>query len=108
MTDTGTFIINGAERVIVSQIVRAPGAYFSEQYDEKIGRQNYASELIPSRGTWLELMTEQKKTTNGRAINVSIDRRRKILFSIFFKALGMSLGLEKTKTPMTRRPWKYS
>ncbi|WP_304832788.1 DNA-directed RNA polymerase subunit beta [Faecalibaculum rodentium] len=104
MTDTGTFIINGAERVIVSQIVRAPGAYFSEQYDEKIGRQNYASELIPSRGTWLELMTEQKKTTNGRAINVSIDRRRKILFSIFFKALGMSLGLEKNEDAYDKAP----
>ena len=94
MTETGTFIINGAERVIVSQIVRSPGAYFSDNYDEKTGRQNYACELIPSRGTWLEFMTEQKKTTNGRIINVSIDRRRKVLFSILFKAIGMSLNLE--------------
>lgn len=94
MTDTGTFIINGAERVIVSQIVRSPGAYFSESYDEKTGKQNYACELIPSRGTWLEFMTEQKKTSNGRTINVSIDRRRKILFTILFKAIGMSLNLE--------------
>ncbi|MEY8543987.1 DNA-directed RNA polymerase subunit beta [Dubosiella newyorkensis] len=97
MTDTGTFIINGAERVIVSQIVRSPGAYFSEAYDEKTGKQNYNCELIPSRGTWLEFMTEQKKTMSGRTINVSIDRRRKILFSIFFKALGMSFGLEKNE-----------
>ena len=95
MTETGTFIINGAERVIVSQIVRSPGAYFAESYDVKTGKQNYSSELIPSRGTWLEFMTEQKKNTNGRAINVSIDRRRKILSSIFFKALGMSFSLEK-------------
>lgn len=94
MTETGTFIINGAERVIVSQIVRSPGAYFSDNYDEKTGRQNYSCELIPSRGTWLEFMTEQKKTTNGRIINVSIDRRRKVLFSILFKAIGMSLNLE--------------
>ncbi|MBM6764588.1 DNA-directed RNA polymerase subunit beta [Faecalicoccus pleomorphus] len=94
MTETGTFIINGAERVIVSQIVRSPGAYFSESYDEKTGKQNYACELIPSRGTWLEFMTEQKKTSNGRTINVSIDRRRKILFTILFKAIGMSLNLE--------------
>lgn len=94
MTETGTFIINGAERVIVSQIVRSPGAYFADIYDEKTGRQNYSCELIPSRGTWLEFMTEQKKTTNGRIINVSIDRRRKVLFSILFKAIGMSLNLE--------------
>ena len=93
MTETGTFIINGAERVIVSQIVRSPGAYFTENFDEKTGRENYNCELIPSRGTWLEFMTEQKKTTNGRAINVSIDRRRKVLFSVLFKALGMSLGV---------------
>ena len=94
MTETGTFIINGAERVIVSQIVRSPGAYFSENYDEKTGKENYACELIPSRGTWLEFMTEQKKTSNGRTINVSIDRRRKVLFTILFKAIGMSLNLE--------------
>ena len=94
MTETGTFIINGAERVIVSQIVRSPGAYFAENYDEKTGKQNYACELIPSRGTWLEFMTEQKKTTSGRLINVSIDRRRKVLFSILFKAIGMSLNID--------------
>ena len=93
MTETGTFIINGAERVIVSQIVRSPGAYFADSYDEKTGKQNYSCELIPSRGTWLEFMTEQKKTTNGRLINVSIDRRRKVLFSILFKAIGMSLNI---------------
>ena len=94
MTETGTFIINGAERVIVSQIVRSPGAYFSESYDDKTGKQNFECELIPSRGTWLEFMTEQKKTMSGRMINVSIDRRRKVLFSILFKAIGMSLNLE--------------
>ena len=93
MTETGTFIINGAERVIVSQIVRSPGAYFADSYDEKTGKQNFSCELIPSRGTWLEFMTEQKKTTNGRLINVSIDRRRKVLFSILFKAIGMSLNI---------------
>ena len=93
MTDTGTFIINGAERVIVSQIVRSPGAYFSDSFDEKTGKQNYNCELIPSRGTWLEFMTEQKKTATGRLINVSIDRRRKVLFSILLKAIGMSLDV---------------
>ena len=93
MTETGTFIINGAERVIVSQIVRSPGAYFSESYDDKTGKENYACELIPSRGTWLEFITEQKKTSAGRTINVSIDRRRKVLFTILFKAIGMSLDI---------------
>ncbi len=93
MTETGTFIINGAERVIVSQIVRSPGAYFSDNYDDKTGKQNFNCELIPSRGTWLEFMTEQKKATSGRLINVSIDRRRKVLFSILFKAIGMSLNI---------------
>ena len=104
MTETGTFIINGAERVIVSQIVRSPGAYFSDSFDNKTGRQNYASELIPSRGTWLEFMTEQKKNATGRTINVSIDRRRKLLSSIFFKALGMSFSLEKGEDSTDTEP----
>ncbi|MCF0245737.1 MAG: DNA-directed RNA polymerase subunit beta [Ileibacterium sp.] len=104
MTETGTFIINGAERVIVSQIVRSPGAYFAESFDNKTGKQNYSSELIPSRGTWLELMTEQKKNMSGRVINVSIDRRRKVLFSIFFKALGMSFGIEKGEDAYDTKP----
>lgn len=95
MTETGTFIINGAERVIVSQIVRSPGAYFSTGYEEKTGKVSYACELIPSRGTWLEFMTEMKKTASGRLMSVSIDRKRKLLSSILFKALGMSIDLDK-------------
>lgn len=104
MTDTGTFIINGAERVIVSQIVRSPGVYFSESFDVKTGKQNYDSELIPSRGTWLEFNTEQKKNSLGRTFNVSIDRRRKVLFSILFKALGMSFGIEKGEDSRDVKP----
>ena len=95
MTDTGTFIINGAERVIVSQIVRSPGAYFDIISEDKTGRDTYTSELIPSRGTWLELMSDSKKVALGRLINVSIDRKRKILSTILFKAIGLSLNLEK-------------
>jgi len=95
MTDTGTFIINGAERVIVSQIVRSPGAYYSIGLDDKTGRETFESELIPSRGTWLEYMTDAKKAALGRILNVSIDRKRKILSTILFKACGMSLNLEK-------------
>ena len=59
MTPTGTFIINGAERVIVSQIVRSPGAYFDITNDEKTNREVYDHELIPSRGTWLEILTDE-------------------------------------------------
>jgi DNA-directed RNA polymerase subunit beta len=94
MTDVGTFIINGAERVIVSQIVRSPGAYFDVISEDKTGRDTYTSELIPSRGTWLEFMSDSKKQALGRILNVSIDRKRKILSTILFKAVGMSLNLE--------------
>ena len=100
MTETGTFIINGAERVIVSQIVRSPGAYFSTGYEEKTGKTSYSCELIPSRGTWLEFMTELKKSSLGRQLSVSIDRKRKILSSILFKAIGMSVDLLPSEDPL--------
>lgn len=99
MTETGTFIINGAERVIVSQIVRSPGAYFSTGYEEKTGKESYACELIPSRGTWLEFMSELKKATTGRLLSVSVDRKRKMPSSILFKALGMSLDMDRSDDP---------
>ncbi len=95
MTPTGTFIINGAERVIVSQIVRSPGAYFDITNDEKTNREVYDHELIPARGTWLEILTDEKKTANGRLLNMSVDRKRKILSTILYKAIGLSLNLEK-------------
>lgn len=94
MTDNGTFVINGAERVIVSQIVRSPGAYFSTGIEDKTGRETYQSELIPSRGTWLEFMSEIKKQTSGRMLSMSIDRKRKMLSTVLFKALGMSIDLD--------------
>ncbi|MBQ4252118.1 MAG: DNA-directed RNA polymerase subunit beta, partial [Erysipelotrichaceae bacterium] len=95
LTPTGTFIINGAERVIVSQIVRSPGAYFAQDVEEKTGKDIYTSELIPARGTWLEFMTDSKKSALGRIINMSVDRKRKILSTILFKAIGLSLNIEK-------------
>ena len=95
MTPHGTFIINGAERVIVSQIVRSPGAYFDTDNDEKTGKEIFNSELIPSRGTWLQFMSNEKKTTNGRLLDMSVDRKRKILSTILFKAIGFSLNLDK-------------
>ncbi len=95
MTDTGTFIINGAERVIVSQIVRSPGSYFGTGFEEKTGRETFRSELIPSRGTWLEFLTENKKPTQARILSMSIDRKRKMLSTVLFKALGMSFDISK-------------
>ena len=97
MTETGTFIINGAERVIVSQIVRSPGAYFDIASEDKTGKDTFNCELIPSRGTWLEFMTDGKKAALGRILNMSVDRKRKILSTILFKAIGMSLNLEKSE-----------
>lgn len=90
MSETGTFIINGSERVIVSQIVRSPGAYFDIDYDEKSSKEIFNAELIPSRGTWLELMSDAKKTALGRIINMKVDRKRSILSTVLFKALGLS------------------
>ena len=95
MTPTGTFIINGAERVIVSQIVRSPGAYFDTETDDKTGKEAFNGELIPSRGTWLEFLTDDKKNALGRIMNMSVDRKRKILSTILLKCIGFSLNLEK-------------
>ena len=106
MTPTGTFIINGAERVIVSQIVRSPGAYFSLSSDDKTGADIYASELIPSRGTWLEFMTDDKKSNNGRIMNMSVDRKRKILSTIMFKAIGAGLNVMRGENTMDSSDFK--
>ena len=99
MTPTGTFIINGQERVIVSQIVRSPGAYFDIISEERTGKDTYTCELIPSRGTWLEFISDDKKAALGRILNVSIDRKKKVLSSLLFKAIGMSLNVEKGDDP---------
>jgi len=95
MTPTGTFIINGAERVIVSQIVRSPGAYFDIVSEDRTGRDTYTCELIPSRGTWLEFMSDDKKAALGRIMNVSIDRKRKVFSTILLKSIGMALNSQK-------------
>lgn len=95
MTETGTFIINGAERVIVSQIVRSPGAYFKSETDEKTGRDTYFSELIPGRGTWLEFVSDDRKAAAGRILNMKVDRKRTLLATILFKAIGLSLNISE-------------
>ncbi|MCI6369366.1 MAG: DNA-directed RNA polymerase subunit beta, partial [Limosilactobacillus reuteri] len=82
MTDQGTFIINGAERVIVSQLVRSPGVYYSEEND-KNGRPNYGATFIPNRGAWLEYETDAKNVSYVR-----IDRTRKLPMTELIRALG--------------------
>lgn len=84
MTEMGTFIINGAERVIVSQLVRSPGVYFHDRMDKK-GRHSYTSTVIPNRGAWLEFESDAK----GIAY-VRIDRTRKIPLTVLMRALGFS------------------
>ena len=83
MTDSGTFIVNGAERVIVSQIVRSPGAYLSKTMDLKSGKLIFEADLIPTRGTWLQFESDAKGL-----LWVRIDRQRKMPASIVLKALG--------------------
>ncbi|SDP18242.1 DNA-directed RNA polymerase subunit beta [Selenomonas ruminantium] len=88
MTDTGTFIINGAERVIVSQLVRSPGAYYGEEIDPT-GKHLYNATVIPNRGAWIELETD----TND-VVSVRIDRTRKMPVTYFIRALGFATDEE--------------
>lgn len=84
MTEMGTFIINGGERIIVSQLVRSPGVYFNDKVD-KNGKVGYGSTVIPNRGAWLELESDSKDIAYTR-----IDRTRKIPFTTLVRALGFS------------------
>ena len=84
MTDAGTFIINGAERVIISQLVRSPSVYFKREID-KNGRRVISGEMIPNKGTWLEFETDARDV-----IYVRIDRTRKVPVTTFLRALGLS------------------
>ena len=84
MTDSGTFIINGAERVVVSQLVRSPSVYFSREVD-KNGKPVFASKVIPTRGTWLEYETDAKDV-----LYVRIDRTRKVPLTTLLRAFGLS------------------
>ena len=84
MTDSGTFIINGAERVIVSQLVRSPSVYFNREID-KNGRSVITSQIIPTRGTWLEFETDARDV-----IYVRIDRTRKVALTTLLRAFGLS------------------
>ncbi len=83
MTDSGTFVINGAERVIVSQVVRSPGVYYKMDYD-KTGKELYSTTVIPNRGAWLEYETDANDV-----FYVRIDKNRKLPVTVFLRALGL-------------------
>jgi DNA-directed RNA polymerase subunit beta len=83
MTDKGTFIINGTERVVVSQLVRSPGVYFEKQIDKATDKDVFVAKIIPSRGAWLEFEVDKKDM-----VGVRIDRKRKQPITILLKALG--------------------
>ena len=85
MTENGTFIINGAERVVVSQLVRSPGIYFVIERNPSSNRGLCMAKLIPSRGAWLEF-----ETSNKDVLSVKVDRKRKVSASIFLRALGIA------------------
>jgi len=88
MTDTGTFVINGAERVIVSQLVRSPSVYYNEKID-KNGKRVVAATVIPNRGAWLEFETDAKDV-----VHVRIDRTRKLPITVLLRALGFGTDQE--------------
>ncbi len=88
MTETGTFVINGAERVIVSQLVRSPGIYYSIDHD-KIGKRLFSSTVIPNRGAWLEYETD-----SNDVFYVRVDRNRKVPITTFVRALGYGTNEE--------------
>lgn len=83
MTETGTFVINGAERVIVSQLVRSPGIYYAIGHD-KVGKELYSCTVIPNRGAWLEYETD-----SNDVFYVRVDRTRKVPISVLIRALGV-------------------
>ncbi len=83
MTRNATFVVNGAERVVVSQLIRSPGVYFSMVEDRATGRALAAAKLIPNRGAWLEFETAKRDI-----ISVKVDRKRKLPVTIFLRAIG--------------------
>ena len=94
MTQEGTFIINGAERVVVSQLVRSPGVYFTADEDATTGRRLFAAKLIPGRGAWLEF-----ETSNKNLLTVKIDRKRKLPVTTLLRAIA-SLAREYDQSPL--------
>ncbi len=100
MTDQGTFIINGAERVVVSQLVRSPGVYYTAAEDPSTGRLLHAAKVIPNRGAWLEF-----ETSNKDLLSVKVDRKRKIPVTTLLRAVGLETSeIEKIFAPADDNP----
>ncbi len=90
MTEHGTFVINGAERVVVSQLIRSPGVYFTAAEDRATGRVLCSAKLIPNRGAWLEFETSKRDV-----LSVKVDRKRKIPVTLLLKAVGVGDGTDE-------------
>jgi DNA-directed RNA polymerase subunit beta len=90
MTEHGTFVINGAERVVVSQLIRSPGVYFSADEDRATGRVLCSAKLIPNRGAWLEFETSKRDI-----LSVKVDRKRKLPVTMLLKAIGVGEGRDE-------------
>ena len=88
MTESGTFVINGAERVVVSQLVRSPGCYYASDFD-KTGKRIYTSTVMPIRGAWIEYETD-----SNDIINVRVDRTRKLPVTCLLRAIGVTTDQE--------------
>ena len=88
MTESGTFVINGAERVVISQLVRSPGTYFKMEYD-KTGKELHSATIIPNRGAWLEYETD-----SNDVMYVRIDKNRKIPITVFIRVMGLGTNAE--------------
>src|SRR5919106_1332884 len=100
MTDQGTFIINGAERVVVSQLVRSPGVYYTAAEDPSTGRLLHAAKVIPNRGAWLEF-----ETSNKDLLSVKVDRKRKIPVTTLLRAVGLETAeIQKLFQPSDDNP----
>ncbi|MDL1896109.1 DNA-directed RNA polymerase subunit beta, partial [Anaerolineae bacterium CFX7] len=90
MTQHGTFVINGAERVVVSQLIRSPGVYFTADEDRQTGRPLTSAKLIPNRGAWLEFETSKRDI-----LSVKVDRKRKIPVTMLLRAVGVGGGTDE-------------
>jgi DNA-directed RNA polymerase subunit beta len=102
MTPTGTFIINGAERVVVSQLVRSPGVYFTREKDPTTGRDMAYAKVIPNRGAWLEF-----ETSNRDVISVKVDRKRKIPVTTLLRAIDSQEGTKDQELGTAERVLKW-
>jgi DNA-directed RNA polymerase subunit beta len=98
MTDQGTFIVNGAERVVVSQLVRSPGVYFTLESDPSSGRDLCHAKLIPNRGAWLEF-----EVSNKDVISVKVDRKRKIPVTTLLRTIDTEEGMDDTELGINER-----